>query len=63
MAGHGGARNGAGRKTKYTLNGEPLKTYSVRIPEVIPEGEIRRFVREKLDELESNKSNLSEDEE
>ena len=52
--GHGGARDGAGRKPKWRLNGKPLKTKLIRIPEVIPDGEINEFIRLKLIELEEN---------
>ena len=57
----GGARDGAGRKPKWELMGESVKTKLVRIPEVISEGELNEFVRAKLAELEADKLNLSND--
>ena len=54
--GHGGARPGAGRKSKWWLNGKPLKTKLIRIPEVIPDGEINEFIRLKLIEFEENEN-------
>ena len=61
MAGRGGARPNSGPKHKWTLNGQPIKTYAIRIPEVVTPDEVMQLVREKLAKLESNNTDLSKD--
>ena len=63
MAGRGGARPNSGPKHKWMLNGQPLKTYAVRVPEIITQADIARLIREKIQELETDNLNLSESEE
>ena len=62
MAGHGGARPGSGPKHKWYLFGKHVKTYPVRVPEVITEGVLNEFIGVKLSEVEADKSCLSESE-
>jgi hypothetical protein len=46
---HGGAREGAGRKAKYTDDqGNPLKSRPMIVPEIIQPADIQRLAREKL---------------
>lgn len=47
--GHGGAREGAGRPTKYTdCEGNPLKTKQMRVPEILTEKDIQDATNRKL---------------
>ncbi|MEM9805137.1 MAG: hypothetical protein AAF959_07635 [Cyanobacteria bacterium P01_D01_bin.56] len=48
MSGHGGAREGSGRKSKYIDHeGNPLPTKQIRVPEFITEADIQELVYEK----------------
>ena len=47
--GHGGARNGAGRKSKfYDEEGNPLKSKSRQVPIIVTDKDIQDLVTKKL---------------
>ncbi|MEM8611443.1 MAG: hypothetical protein AAGF93_05445 [Cyanobacteria bacterium P01_H01_bin.105] len=64
MSGHGGSREGSGRKSKYVdYEGNPLPTKRLSVPEQITEADIQELIYEKtkeakeaIDELEQESS-------
>ena len=52
--GHGGSRDGAGRKSKWMLNGQPLETTHVRVPKCVPKEKIEEWIRDYLRALETD---------
>lgn len=57
LVSHGGAREGAGRKGKYTdKNGVPFKTRRDQVPDILTEKDIEDLAREKAEKLEKESS-------
>lgn len=48
--GHGGARDNAGRKSKYTdKNGNPMKSRRDQVPDILTPQDLEKLAREKLE--------------